>query len=63
MFDPTLEGCISLNDCLSGANNTATPNTCTFCNYNKDLFVVGNMTTAGNCCKKGTVYLAHGMCE
>ena len=38
-------------------------NSCNFCNYNKDLFVVGNMTTPGNCCKKGTVYLAHGMCE
>ena len=47
VFDPTLNHCVSLNDCLSGADNTVAPNACNFCNYNKDLFVVGNMTTAG----------------
>ena len=58
-----MQACVSVNDCLSGADNPAALIACKFCNFNKDLFVIGNMTTPGRCCKKGTVYLAHGMCE
>lgn len=50
-------------DCLSTADDSKNPTECLFCNYHKDLFVVGDFSNEGKCCKKGTVPGLLDMCE
>ena len=47
VYDETLDFCVAYDDCLAAANENKTLTECQFCNWEKDLYVVGDGSSDG----------------